>query len=1225
MSGYNITNNPPNFRDLAIYAKTAPNQELNRLDVNELHVNGTGSFNSSVINCGFLNATGSVTAPNITQLEQKQPLKYMNSMMSNIQSVFQIDNNKFHVEITADGTLKVVPTLVSSYQGTVEVLNNCEVIASGSDIQSAYYACVLFHCLVNPADALAFIRSGLGIQTNVVILGQNLDMPTVYYAYVKKKLLEMEVKGTLPVVFLSICEAILKAANTAYDILLPDYKPWVDVRAFKPIDILAAIIINMAGFGIEIGFYRGPEAQYWWQFLKMFNGINVAGIPNDYEVLNGPDANFPSPSMSSYMGIGKDYISDGKGVLLGSTHFQNIGNVHLETVRFKVPSQNIDFRNVLFGGCTPAIVFGASNDQCNFERVITGTETCKYYFQVKLEKDPTAEFTSTGSIQQRNDAFTHYYIGNVLHPIEFEGPLMCTFGRTFNKFGYTGGSTVQCHVPRTKYGPIIAWATTGAFTINARIANNASSNTVYGGTDGQVGQYTLQPGYALCTLDFIDSGLTQSMEMQFRANANGIVNTVDDWINLDKKYGVKDAGFPGYLMAFDKNGEMVSTTYQPLFKPDNAYLPEIERASWNPSSDADIQFTNFSIPNWRVIILNGSDPEIATSFIQMRSGYQVSELSNSDQTYWAMNKVGTVINANSNIYNCSPVAPIYPQLSSIVGYPNIRFLLENIGTGPTGNYPLEYQRTTDLAGYYQLMRQAQLYQINRDRAYWNFSALYRRLGLLTYDAKGQVSVNQNLNNWKAPGKITQANAESISIDTAMYAITPYWKEMLEAIKTGAAAGINWTKPYFNQLSTTAALQFTGTAYQTFNAYIAYTGSAYSSLQSTINSILPNIVTLLDNWNPLTAFDMNSVGTFIITQMLYRAMDRTSRIRYNYIARQQQKNSIYNGKPFIKDTSTAGAVPDNYHTAMVQGWARNKYDYVSHSCPNFTCTNTGTNNQIWTKQRELTTDDQWQIFINRMTYPNGFNATGAFDISDPTNLLQPQTPIELIMDALVDALVDINQLDTTWTLSYVNADRSITEVVSTATTLLEKASRPWGSINTFVFPYDVDGSGNLRLYPTPYGQNRMFGSGIYELRDGGNLSYASNIAGLTYNVTGASCDNGYYANGQQSTRRIWQDSYPQNGPNRLYKNGYTKQTSGTLSMRLTAARNGTDLYEGTIPLFNLEPLTNSMYQYNIYCMQNKIFPNTSTTTSQYTFNTISYNRTNFLNGIKAKTNAIGNCI
>ncbi len=79
------------------------------------------------------------------------------------------------------------------------------------------------------------------------------------------------------------------------------------------------------------------------------------------------------------------------------------------------------------------------------------------------------------------------------------------------------------------------------------------------------------------------------------------------------------------------------------------------------------------------------------------------------------------------------------------------------------------------------------------------------------------------------------------------------------------------------------------------------------------------------------------------------------------------------------------------------------------------------------------------------------------------------------------------------------------------------------------------------------------------------------------------------------------------------------------MRLTSARNGTNLYEGTVPLFNIEPLTNSMYRYNLYCMQNKLFPNTTTTASQYTFDTSAYNRTNFLNGILTKPNAIGYCI
>ncbi len=69
MSGYNITNNPPNFRERTIYAQIAPNQELDRLVVNSLTINGTGPFivnspavfNGGITDNGFLTVSGLAT------------------------------------------------------------------------------------------------------------------------------------------------------------------------------------------------------------------------------------------------------------------------------------------------------------------------------------------------------------------------------------------------------------------------------------------------------------------------------------------------------------------------------------------------------------------------------------------------------------------------------------------------------------------------------------------------------------------------------------------------------------------------------------------------------------------------------------------------------------------------------------------------------------------------------------------------------------------------------------------------------------------------------------------------------------------------------------------------------------------------------------------------------------------------------------------------------------
>jgi hypothetical protein len=71
MSGYNITNNPPNFKERTIYAQIAPNQELNNLVVNNLTINPTGTFNApnNVTILGNLSVGGTITSPTISGLQ----------------------------------------------------------------------------------------------------------------------------------------------------------------------------------------------------------------------------------------------------------------------------------------------------------------------------------------------------------------------------------------------------------------------------------------------------------------------------------------------------------------------------------------------------------------------------------------------------------------------------------------------------------------------------------------------------------------------------------------------------------------------------------------------------------------------------------------------------------------------------------------------------------------------------------------------------------------------------------------------------------------------------------------------------------------------------------------------------------------------------------------------------------------------------------------------------
>lgn len=56
MSGYNITTNPPNFSDRAVYAKTAPNFNANTISLNDLQINDWSiQDNSDVLNFRYKN------------------------------------------------------------------------------------------------------------------------------------------------------------------------------------------------------------------------------------------------------------------------------------------------------------------------------------------------------------------------------------------------------------------------------------------------------------------------------------------------------------------------------------------------------------------------------------------------------------------------------------------------------------------------------------------------------------------------------------------------------------------------------------------------------------------------------------------------------------------------------------------------------------------------------------------------------------------------------------------------------------------------------------------------------------------------------------------------------------------------------------------------------------------------------------------------------------------
>jgi hypothetical protein len=534
-------------------------------------------------------------------------------------------------------------------------------------------------------------------------------------------------------------------------------------------------------------------------------------------------------------------------------------------------------------------------------------------------------------------------------------------------------------------------------------------------------------------------------------------------------------------------------------------------------------------------------------------------------------------------------------------------------SGPYFNNGLAY-----VSNYYQAMREIVTYPVMRARNFGVWYKVYSRLGLASYNNTTGLSINQNIAAYYNPKPMTLASARSLYFDYSAPNLFPFWPDMLKAINTGITAGINWLKPYFNQ----------PTASSTY-PYVAYPQSTYQANQAAINAALPGIATLLNAFDPTNAYSMTSTGTLMVLAMLYRALDRYNATKQNYVGRATAVNSIFAPlAPNLLNTITIpGYSSDSSLYSFLQSIAVNKFDPLQHVLVNFNRDVNGNYYQV----RDLTINDQWQIFINRLTYPNGFNPTQKIDITDPTNALAPQTPQDLIMDALVDALVDIGQLNNSWILSYVNKDNTIKEVPVITSTLLSKASLEWGAVSTLVFPYDYDSTGaNLRQYPIPYGQERLWGTQLFQYYDGGNFSIIPPgpvpTGGLGVKQPPAPGANTNFGtgvnNGTTAANRIFNPKYAGNGPNSLYKTGYMKQGGGSAVMRfLEGISECKPIIEHRYSPWGVDGITSFLYRQAIRYLQTGTYPTTiDKTEEEFVFNTGKYNQSTFDKDILAKPGA-----
>lgn len=1180
------------------------------------------------------------------------PNDCLNSILGNVPSLPGLCSDTFKLQIEFDGTLRLVPLLSNVYSGIVNLLTDGRVVVEGKDFQSTIYAFSLFNLLCSPIDSSSVLRGIFGIlQTFGEIATGNIsaNYQKLLVSYTKIKLQKMETEGKLPVVLLSVAKALQASYNDAYANLNVSLKPYVDLRSYSTMDFLTALILGNRIIGQEVIVGCSLESKYWLNFIANINGqAQVAPLPDESTILGAVDTT-EFPGASAFLSIGKDYLADGKSFSCGSYHWFNYGSYQQPLVHLKVPSQNLEINCATLKGFPllgPCSKYGSFDKAAN----TIGSEVNKFYFQVEL--DPTG---------------TQYKIGNVLYPIELEGPLIITI----NNIKY------QWSVPKTKYGAIIAMNTTGApITLTSPGTSSAANQP-----------YILAPSTALCALDLISESLLEGLETQVRLT----VNSTQDFVDYTKKFG-DFISLNSASSCIDNTGNIAAYAQDTNLRAAPSFCKRYEKGLFNPTTNKDIQAINFNPPPYSAKVLDGSDVSISTSYLIPQNSYGRSEITETGLSYLGTGVQTTAVQHSNSLYiDQNPLQIPDLTRSSIVATTSGRFLLDNIGvitpnatlTTPGGPLPLEATRkisastilgasnatpiiitvnadapasgvkvtiedvsgntaangtwtvtnlspTTfslngsvgngayftgsgSLVNHFQAMRQITSYPLMRSRNFGIWYKIYSRLGLASYSKTGGFNVVQTIPSWISPTPMTMASAKSIYADYSMPNIFPFWNDMLAAIKAGITSGINWADPYFNQAAASAVYP-----------YVAYPSATYLANQAAINAALPGISLLLDNdFNPLNAYSMNSKGTFLVLSMFYRALQRYNVSRGNYNVREQAANSIFSALTQVNSATTPGYGSDNALCQFLQSIAVNKFNEYNHVLVNFTQTN-----GVWTQNAALTTNDQWQIFINRMTFPNGFNGAQQMDIANPTQPIDAQTPQSLIMAALVDALVDIGQLNNSWTLSYVNADASVTEVASTATTLLEKASRTWGSVNTIIFPYDLDSTGvNYRQYPISYGQERMFGTQLFQYYDGGNFSAIPPPLSQKPSALGSNTNFGNLVgvlNATVTANRIFQCTVPGNGPNPLYKTGYMKQGGGSGMQRFVEGICSTaPLVEHKYSVWgSADPITGAAYRLAIRYIQTDTYPTTGDATpSQFTFDTKNYNQAVFNTGVKAKAGAV----
>ena len=996
------------------------------------------------------------------------------------------------------------------------------------------------------------------------------DNTKIIFGYIKYKLKKLEIEKKIPPMIMSLAIAYKKAFEDAYRLLDNKFKQYVDFQNNDVLDFVAYVLIP----NTDAESWVGPDLgiKHWINLVKSVNGLDKSVVNVDFSMNNTSGAG----GMSNFINIGKDLLTDGKGVAIGSNHWFNVGLYNINYIYFNIKNDN---KKILMSFFNLSYIngFGFSNDLVEYSSITVADKFDKPYLRLKL-----------------NDQGTHYYIGNVLYPIDFEGPINIPLTVNNVKKNYS------LSYPVSKYGPIIAMNTTQDIMK----------------LPGQRSTYLLKPGYALCIIDLYNSEILNIYDEDIRGAYT--VRSTSDFLKLRQRYASATFTFSHGASCLDLDGNVVNYDHETPLRLDIDYCRKLENNIWNPANNEDVNLINY-YPTWYAKrVFNGSDVNVYTSFILGKSGYDKTEYSNSDNQPIQQDILQTY-NQHSNTPYINNYYLQKPLLERAVIHtqPNITFLLESIGNINGVSGILEATRVNSLDNYFAAMRQIHMYGMMRVKDYWNHAAVLHRLNLMKYNPNTGLYVEQDLTTFKKLGKMTQDQAKSIIYDCGGYLPMTFFsdlaKYLVNAIKT-----IDWNKPYFNQLSTSVPAIKVG-IYDTVPHKVNYTQDRYQGLKTQIEGCINQVVALLQNFDLYKMYERETRGTFVIINMIYRALNRHNVIKKNYVVRIQNANNLFTGKDLFTSTDLHdGYSNDSISNGFLQNICSNEMK-LEHVLPNFIVTN-----GVYNKVRELTDDDRLRIFINRLIYPNGFDGNKVYKVTDVSNNLHPKTVGELFVDALIDTLVDFSQLDDSWNLSYVNPDMiTVTEVESKAITLLEKASRTWESVNTLVCPFDRDSNGKLRLYPLPYGQDRTFGTAMMLFYDVGNFT-ANALGGFLFNgsivnpqLIDAKLVNNTI-NGTAGTRMLFNPTIL--GHNvKLYKNGFIKEAGGSCDIKISTTNTNNKFDRFRTHCFGgCDPLSTYGYRGVFRMMQNKSYPvDFSVAPKIATIDPKLYNRTQFRQVLNAK--------